>query len=257
MERGVFRLRQETMASTPEEILFATPLSFLETRGAVAAPPIADDGDEILLPRRVWETWADLYPAGSPMLVELTHLETGHTRIACGGGQFHLETNNNVYVPRWILQHLEIGLDATETMVAVRPVLEQPPRATLIVLNPLDDALYHSDMRALFEERLYTFHVLQAGTVLAVNVPELGMYEAYAQVQRLEPADTVVLGPEVNVEFVAERAATPPPPEPELLIPNGAGGGAAASAVEEEPADVRMARVRAAWVERMRRNGGT
>lgn len=248
------------MTSTPEEILFATPLSFLETRAATAAPPIAEDGDEVLLPRRVWELWADLYPAGSPMLVELTHLETGHTRIACGGGQFHLETNNNIYVPRWILHHLEIRLEATETMVAVRPVLEQPPRATLIVLEPLDDALYHSDMRALFEERLYTFHVLQTGTVLAVNVPELGMYEAYAQVQRLEPADTVVLGHEVNVEFVEQRAATPPPPEPELLIPNeegvgaGAGGGAAAAEAEEEPAEARMARVRAAWLERMRSN---
>jgi hypothetical protein len=245
------------MTSIPEEILFAFPLSFLESRVA----PIQEDGDEILLPRRIWEEWADLYPAGSPMLVELTHLETGHTRIACGGGQFHLETNNNVYVPHWLLRHLEIPEIESETLVVVRPVLERPPQATLIVLKPLDDALYHTDMRALFEDRLYTFHVLQTGTVLTVNVPELGMYEAYAQVERLEPAETVVLGPEVNVEFVEQEQE----PVAEADEENekgvgepiaGAGAGAGAGA-EEEPAEVRMARVRAAWLDRMRGSGNT
>jgi hypothetical protein len=254
------------MTSTPEEILFAFPLSFLESRGNRVAP-IQEDGDEILLPRRIWEEWADLYVAGRPMLVELTNLESGHTRIACGGGQFHLETNNNVYVPNWILQHMEIS--ETEAMVVVRPVLQELPKATLIVLKPLDDALYHSDMRELFENRLYTFHVLQTGTVLTVPVPELGMYEAYARVERLEPAATVVLGPEVNVEFVAqeenekgvaEEAVAPATDETKAPASAGAGAGAGAGAsasTEEPSAEERMTRVRAAWLERMRGSGNT
>lgn len=240
------------MSSTHEEILFSRPLSFLETR---RGQPLAnEEGDEIILPRAIWEAWVDLYPAGSPMIVEITPIHTGVTRKACAG-VFHTETNRNAYIPHWILEHLEYDhSDEEGMMIAVRPVLTPPPRATLIRLKPMDDALYHTDLRALFEERLYTFHVLEVGTVLSVYVPELGGYEACALVERLEPADSVILGTEVNVEFAEQeeavvRTPTPPPPEPELLTPE------AEDLEPQETVEERMARVRAAWVQRMRGAG--
>lgn len=249
------------MASTThEEILFAHGLSFLQLRRNQAT--VDEEGDEIVLPRSVWESWADLYPAGSPMIVEMTHVHTGITHYACTG-QFHVETNRNVYAPCWILQHLGIDVckSETESMVLVKPVLTPPPRATFIGLRPMDTALYHADMRALFEERLYTFHVLQTGTTLSVYVPELGGYEVQAVVERLEPANVVVLGTEVHVDFaepeggvpefapVPPRIPTPPPTvEPEMLIPPA----------EEtvETAEERMAQIRAVWVQKMRGGSG-
>jgi hypothetical protein len=225
-----------------DAILAAFPLRFL-----VANTDVQDDGDEVLLPRHVWEAWADLYPAGSPMLVEMIHLETGATRVVCAAGQFHVETNNHLYVPNWILQHMNQG-DEEERHLFVRPVLETPPRATLIVLKPLDNALYDTDMRTLFEERLYTFHTLQTGTTLSVHLPELGGLEAYARVERLEPADLVVLGSEVNVEFVEPELAAlaAETTDPAVLLP---------SAEETETAEERMARIRASWIQKMRGAG--
>ena len=190
------------------------------------------------------------------MIVEMTNIETGGSRFACAAGQFHLETNRALYAPSWILEHL--GIHSDEAACIVRPVVESLPQATLIVLQSMDSALYHTDMRALFEERLYTFHVLQKGTSLSVCAPELGGYEMCARVERLEPADAVVLGQEVNVEFLepeggvlefaAQRTPTPPPADPALLTPpaNETMGTAAAAETAEE----RMARIRAAWLQK-------
>jgi hypothetical protein len=238
---------------TAEELLFAHPLSFLQLRPYQTT--IDEEGDEIVLPRTVWEHWVDLYPAGSPMIVEMTHVHTGTTHYACAG-QFHIETNRNVYIPQWILQHIGFNIYAgeTDTLLQVKPVLTPPPRATFIGLRPMDTALYHTDMRALFEQRLYTFHVLQKETTLSVYVPELGGYEVQAVVERLEPADIVVLGTEVNVEFAEPEGGVsefvtrvPPTTEPELLTP---------TEEIQESAEERMARIRAAWVQKMRGGGG-
>lgn len=236
-------------SATPEEILSAYPLSFLEAPQSRIT--LHEEGDEIILPRSIWEAWVDHYPAGSPMLVELIHPETGCTRVVCAAGQFHLETNNHVYVPNWILQPMKMG-GATDQheegmLLFARPLLETPPRATLIVLKPLDDVLYDTDMRTLFEERLYTFHALQTGTTLSVHVPELGGLEAFARVERLEPAELVVLGSEVHVEFV-EREVSPAAEvtNPTVLLP---------SVEETETAEERMARIRASWIQKMRGAG--
>jgi hypothetical protein len=234
-----------------EEILFAHPLSYFETR---QTPP-PHDGDEIVLPRRIWEAWVDLYPAGSPMLVEITPIGIGYSRTVCAS-QFHVETNSKVYVPNWILQHLHVSCEDEEgVLMMVRPVLEPPPRATLIVLKPLDSALYHTDMRALFEERLYAFHVLQTGTTLSVHVKELGNYEAYACIEHLEPASTVVLGHEVNVEFVQEEEQDEKEKEEGVVATAAATETTAAASVTTETtetAEERMATMRAAWLQRLK-----
>jgi hypothetical protein len=78
-------------------------------------------------------------------------------------------------------------------------------RATKLVLKPLDPILYSGDMRALLEEALMDYPLLQKHTQFTVYLEELGGYPADVWVEDIEPAEVVQLGGEVEVEFVPEK----------------------------------------------------
>ncbi len=133
-----------------------------------------------------------------------------------------------VYVPYSIYQELTVanatlsqtpkGGELTSVSTAPRctatPVYELE-KATKIVLKPLDNAIYHSEMRDLLEEAMMDFPLLQKHTQFTIYIEKLGNYPVDIWVEDCEPAELVQLGGEVVVDFaepLEEVAEWEPPP---------------------------------------------
>lgn len=184
-----------------------------------AADGLSEESDTVIIHESLWHKWLPLYPVGTPMLVDIRNDANGIERVVCLG-EPHTEDTATVFAPTWVVDNLGCDLD---TPVIIEPHLEPVPAATLLVLRPMDTAIYHNDIRELFERSLDTFRVLQQGAMLTVHVDELGDYPVSAYVERTEPAELVRLGGEVRVEFL----------EPEGGVEEfsrGAAGGAGAAA---------------------------
>lgn len=179
------------------------------------------DNDEISIHRSVLSKWIEEYhyPEGQSLLVNVTNHLTNISRVCCLGAP-HVESQENVYLPNWIVNNLGLSeySDNNETnWVTIEPFLEEIPSATKIYLKPLDNAIYHIDIRECFEKALDKFHVLEKGSMLYVNIESLGGYEVCAYVDNTEPADIVRIGGEVGVEFLEPDNGIPefaPPPIP-------------------------------------------
>jgi hypothetical protein len=187
-----------------DAVLPSRSISFLEG---------VEHGDEIVIPKRLFDQWVDLFPEGQCMLAKLVSVETGLERIVCIGGA---DTTEFLYVPNWILQHL----GSEETFLSIEPLTQEFPAATKITLKPLDNAIYHTDLRKEIELYLDRFHVLEAGTTLSVPLKDLDGYEIGAFVEAVEPPGVVRLGGEVFIEFLEPDGGIPEhaPPEPNEVI---------------------------------------
>jgi hypothetical protein len=185
-------------------------------------------GDAIRVHRFVLEGWLQRNDVTSDKPL-LAHLSTpiGITRVCCVGGP-HFQSREQVYVPQWIMEQL--GVESGNS-VTIELLAEDIPNASMIYLKPLDTAIYHTDIRECFEKKLDMFHVLEAGTMLTIEIESLGGYKVEAYVDRLEPSHVCRLGGEVGVEFLepdggvpefVPRCPTPPPIEPDIpvLIPS-------------------------------------
>ncbi len=116
----------------------------------------------------------------------------------------------SIYLPYSIYQELTSGSTTLKVTATVVYDLEQ---ATKIVLKPLDNAIYHSEMRDLLEEAMMDYPLLQKHTQFTIYIEKLGDYPVDIWVEDCEPAELVQLGGEVVVDFsepleeVAEYAA--------------------------------------------------
>jgi len=170
----------------------------------IAGDDITDrdiNGDEVRVHRTVMERWMRDFPDTGAMLVRITNPITEVSRICCLGGP-HIGNKEYAYVPVWILENIGISVCDDNQWVTIEPFCEEIPQGTMIYLKPMDNAIYHCDMRECFERALDTFHVLEAGTILTVAVESLGGYTVQAYVDRVEPGPIVRLGGEINVEFI-------------------------------------------------------
>jgi hypothetical protein len=185
-----------------ESIHTVKPLIFLSSES------VKEHGDEIVIPRFLFESWLEHFPKGIPMLTNMTSIDTGISRIVCIGSS---EVGNHVYAPSWILEQLGATDDA---MVSLQPCITEMPFATKICLRPLDNAAYHTDLRNVFEQYLDMFHVLEEGTTLSVPLEELGGFEINAFIERMEPTPRCRLGGEVIIEFLEPLGGIPEHEQP-------------------------------------------
>jgi len=168
------------------------PLSFLEN-------PSVNAGDEIIVPKRVFDQWLTTFPPGRPLLAKLTNLDTEVTCIVCIGGQ---DTENEcIFAPDSVIEILQ-----TTEEVLIDPYLEELPSATKLYLRLLNmDPIDGIDLRQAVETHLDTYHVLALGTTLKVPVQELGGCEVQFYVENCEPAAIVRLGGEVLLEILTNE----------------------------------------------------
>jgi hypothetical protein len=176
------------------------PLSYLDQTA------IKEGGDEIIVPKRIFERWLDRFPPGMSLLARLTNPETEDSCVVCLGGQDTV--NECIFAPNRILASLQ---GASE--VRIDPVEEELPSATklhlrMVDMRPIDGV----DLRQAVENHLDTYHVLALGTTLSIPIQELADTEVEFYVEDIEPAPLVRLGGEVILNILSE-----PEPEPEVV----------------------------------------
>ena len=165
---------------------------------------------------RDYNKWFDDHPGG--LMVLQLRSQTDMVRYVAVAGPYDSgdNTDNNIYLPYSIYQEFE-NSGSIQLKVQVVYELEQ---ATKIVLKPLDNAVYHGDMRELMESAMNEFPLLQKHTQFSVAIESLGGYMIDIWVEDIEPAEVVQLGGEVEVEFVEsveEIVEFKPVPVPETV----------------------------------------
>ena len=178
-----------------DTVLPIRPLCFLEHT------PIIEGSDEIAIPKWLFESWLDLFPPSTPMLVVIKAVDTGIERYVCVNGS---GPDDAVYCPNWILDNLGLHGDGDDCVTLVPYTGEIEP-ATKICIRLLGDA-GDLDVREAVEQYLDRFHVLEPATMMTVPV---GHIDIHMYVERVEPAPLVRLGGEVIVEFLEEEVAEP------------------------------------------------
>jgi len=125
--------------------------------------------------------------------VELTQGTIQHTLcVSCGTN----ESYTTIFLPTRCFLTLDVSSD-----VSVRVVQTMPPIATKIVLQPLDNELYHCDIASAVSKHLVGWQVLSKWTTFTIQCEELGGYPVDIFVKSIEPADIVLLRGEVPLEL--------------------------------------------------------
>jgi len=165
--------------------------------------PIIEGSDEVAIPKWLFESWLDLFPPSTPMIITMKAIDTGMERYACVNGS---GPDDAIYCPNWILESMGLGGEG-EDYVNLLPYTGEIEAATKISIRLLEDA-GDQDVRAAVEAYLDRFHVLEPATMMTVPV---GFLEVPMYIERTEPAPLVRLGGEVVVEFLEEEVAEPEP----------------------------------------------
>jgi hypothetical protein len=188
-----------------EELLTVHPLSFVPITTSHK-----EHGDEIVIPQRILQAWMEQYPPGAPLLAAVTNPDNEIVRTVCIGSGLpegiSQGTEKCAYMPAWIMDHLGVQGGG---LLSMTPILTELPFATKITIRPLDNAAYHTDLRAAVEAYLDMFHILEPNTTLSVPLEELGGYEVMVFVETVEPAALVRLGGEVIIEFCEPEGGIP------------------------------------------------
>jgi hypothetical protein len=103
--------------------------------------------DACLISKDLWTKWV-AEQVDELLLVNLIQDTIHHTLVVEG---YHNQSDDSIYVP------MSVFRDLTGNQVNVRVEKAMPPHATKILLQPLDNELYHCD--------LYR-HICQIGTFL-------------------------------------------------------------------------------------------
>lgn len=156
------------------------------------------------------------------MALKLTTIPGDIVRYVAIAGAAEGIDDHDIYLPYSIYQEMTATTRVPPKVTAT--VAYDLERATKIVLKPLDNAIYHSEMRDLLEEEMMDFPLLQKHTQFTIHLSKLGDYPVDIWVEDIEPAEVARLGGEVVVDFTEPleefaEAAIPAPVAPEPSPP--------------------------------------
>jgi hypothetical protein len=177
------------------------------------------ENDCCVIPNRLWTAW--IQEQSDVLLVKITY--QGKEQIL-HVHSYHSNDTKTIYIPRWCFS-IDSSIDVT-----MERILEMPPVATKITLQPLDAEIYHCDISKEVSEHLANWQTLMEGTTITVECEELGGFPVDLFVKSIEPASTVLLRGDVVLELaepletVAEWVPPPAPPVPRPSTPSPSPG---------------------------------
>jgi hypothetical protein len=180
----------------------------------------------------IWERWQQENFGATRLFLRIQHPETEEDFYCSVGDPIRSDAQNAVYMPTWMIdtnQYSGCGEEATGTILTPDDI----PRATRIVLKPVDSTIHQVDVVRCLERPLSSIGVLQQGKMYLIPLDELEGFQVAVFVEKLEPAEVVFLdGDEIPLEFVeavdyyeppvaVPRPSTPIPAEIPMLLPFG------------------------------------
>ena len=181
--------------------------------------------------RDLWERWQQDNFGATRLFLRIQHPETGEDFYCSVGDPIYSEVQNAIYLPMWMVDTNRYDASGEETLGHILTP-ENVPRATKIVLKPVDSTIHQVDVVRCLERPLSSIGILQEGKMYLIPLEEIGEFQVPVFVEKLEPAEVVFLdGDEIPLEFVeavdhfepppAARMPTPPPEPLPTLLPFG------------------------------------
>jgi hypothetical protein len=180
--------------------------------------------------RDLWRHWIDTNP-DEPRLFVRIWLDADRSFISAVGDPVQSEMVDCLFVPMWMIDahQIEGCGELYDTAVISASSL---PKATRIVVRPIDSAFLGVDVVGVLEKAFSRIGVLQQGTTVLIRLEELGGFQVGVYIHKLEPAEEVYLdGDEIPLEFeeavdhvevpvpTAPIATAPVEPFPDSMIP--------------------------------------
>ncbi len=148
--------------------------------------------DSCVVPQETWLKWVNTQ---TTEVLCVTVKQFGEpTLLVVSGG--HQDDDTTIYLPQQVM----LGMTRDE-YCSVRVARELPPVVTKVVIQPLDNELYHCDIGTAVSKHLSNWNLLHKHQTLTVECEELGGYPVDVFIQALQPADTVILRGEVRLEL--------------------------------------------------------
>jgi len=154
--------------------------------------PREQQNDLCYLPKAEWRRLMHL---DCPDIL-LLRVQQGDVKCTLTVGDSHEQEQDNIYIPYHCIGAF---LEGAETQVY--RCLDMPPLATKIVLQPLDNELYHCDIAGAVSKVFSCWNILEKNTVVSVPCEELGGYLVDVFIKDVEPADTVLLRGDCPMEL--------------------------------------------------------
>lgn len=183
----------------------------------------------------IWERWQQDHFGATRLFLRIQHPLTEEDFYCSVGDPIQsTEAQNAIYLPMWMIdtnQYSGCGEETTGTILTPEDI----PRATRIVLKPVDSTIHQVDVVRCLERPLSSIGVLQQGKMYLLPLDELDGFQVAVFVEQLEPAEVAFMdGDEIPLEFVeavdyyeppapvVPRPPTPIPADIPMLTPFGA-----------------------------------
>ena len=204
------------------------------------ADEVTEDQFVVRATQELWSKWMQENHGTTRVFLRIFHPDGDGTFIVALGNPVTGITENRVFMPQWMLTSNRLdGFGETVTIEAFES--DSLPKATRIVLRPIDSSLFDADFMPVLEAAFSRMGVLQQGRQIQVPIAELGI-TVDLFVEKTEPEVEVYLdGDEIPLEFEqavdyraplvplaplaplaphVPRPDTPVPDEPLSLIPD-------------------------------------
>jgi hypothetical protein len=151
------------------------------------------------VPKQIWQRWVD----NQETEVLLVQLKQGEFQCTLCVESYHIDDRDTIYIPERYLTKID-----SCNYVEVNVLQYVPPKATKIVLEPMDEVYYSFDIATATSEYLSHWNILSKNTVLRVPCIEIQGYTMEILVKDIEPANEeyVLLRDEVPLE-IAENGS--------------------------------------------------
>jgi hypothetical protein len=164
--------------------------------------------DGCFVHRTIWERWVDAQTTET-LFVELTETTPMKQKHILHVAGFHTDDEEILYVPKRCCGDGSVKLKMLHT---------EPPRATKLVLQPLDAELYDCPLQEALSHELSNWHCLQKHTTITFACEQLGGLLVDVFVKDMEPiADVVLLRGEVPVDLAEPIVGPQSQPQPQAL----------------------------------------
>jgi len=170
--------------------------------------------------QELWSKWMQENTGDTRVFLRIFHPDGQGSFIVALGDPIQGIAENRIYMPSWMLNSNRLE-GSGESVVVEAFESDSLPKATRIVLRPIESSFFDADFLPILEKVFSRMGVLQQGKQILVPIEELGGMMAELFVEKTEPGMEVYLdGDDIPLEFeqavdyrpvpVPPRAATPP-----------------------------------------------
>ena len=180
--------------------------------------------------QELWSKWMQENAGDTRVFLRIFHPDGEGSFIVALGDPIQGIAENRIYMPSWMLNSNRLE-GSGESVVVEAFESDSLPKATRIVLRPIESSFFDADFLPILEKVFSRMGVLQQGKQILVPIEELGGIMAELFVEKTEPGMEVYLdGDDIPLEFeqamdyrpmplpLPPRAATPPMPPIEQFM---------------------------------------